>query len=101
MRPFLELSGLVGLKQRKLGLTAPTDRTSIVEELDKVEEEDDEDGGDGRGEGGAEEEDVGRDIKDMTNLLEDSKGGVSKEDLNSGRKHKESLECRSKKTQEQ
>jgi len=30
-----------------------------VEELDEVE--DDEDGGDGRGEGGVEEEDVGRD----------------------------------------
>ena len=50
-----------------------------MEELDEMEEEDDEDkdkyGGDGRGEGGAEEEDVGRDREDMTNLLEDSKGG--------------------------
>jgi len=73
-----------------------------VEELDKVEEKDDEDedGGDRRGEGGAEEEDVGRDKKDVTNLLEDSKGGRQRR-FEYGRKNKESLECRSKKTQEQ
>ena len=44
---------------------APTDRGTIVEE--SGEEDKDEDRGD-EGEGGAEEEDVGRDKEDMTNF---------------------------------
>jgi len=82
-----------------------------VEDLDEVEEEDDEykDGRDGRGEGGAEEEDVGRDRDDMTNLSEDSKSGrqrrpVDKEEQStkkSGQEHKRSLECQIEKVQKQ
>jgi len=48
---------------------APTDKGSVMEELDKEDEEDE--GREGIGEGGAEEEDVERDREDMTNLLED------------------------------
>jgi len=49
---------------------APTDRGSVVEESE-TEDEDEDKGRTGRGEWGAEEEEVGRDKEDMTNLVKD------------------------------
>ena len=47
---------------------APTERILLKEEVDEEEEEVEQEGGSGRGDRAAEEEDVGREWEDMTNL---------------------------------
>jgi len=50
---------------------APTDKGTVVGESGEDDDDENKDEGKGRVEGGVEEEDVGRDKEDMTNLLED------------------------------
>jgi len=64
--------------------TALTNKGSVTEELDEEDEGDEEDeekdeGCKGRGEGGAEEEEVGQDNEDITNLLEDKESSLERQ----------------------
>jgi len=49
-------------------LIAPTDKIWVEEEADEEDEEDKDEGGSVRGEGVVEEEEVGREREDITNL---------------------------------